>query len=109
MQDWLSPLTPPKAACHSNFHESGLCDVHTGCQARVVLIESFGSLHHSNGNLHWENGCVVNPVRLCASVLTRKILVTSDFLLPARLDHAGIRGHEGLPGVAWQVSSAHNL
>jgi len=41
--------------------------------------------------------------------LTRKILVTSDFLLPARLDHAGIRGHEALPGVAWQVSSAHNL
>jgi hypothetical protein len=50
MQDWLNPLTPPKAACHSSFHESGLCDVqHTVCQARVVLIESFGSLHHSNG------------------------------------------------------------
>lgn len=105
MQDWLSPLTPPKATCHSNFHESGLCDVqHTVCQARVVLIESFGSLHHSNGNLHWKNGCAVNLVRL-----TRKILVTSDFLLPARLDPAGIRVLEALPGVAWQVSSAHNL
>ncbi len=41
--------------------------------------------------------------------LTRKIFVTSDFLSPARLDHVGVRGHEALPGVAWQVSSAHNL
>jgi hypothetical protein len=73
MQDWLSPSTSPKAACHSNFHESGLCDVqHTVCQARVVLIESFGSLHHFNGNLHWKNGCVVNLVRLCASEIDQE-------------------------------------
>ncbi len=85
MQDWLSPLTPPKAACHSNFHEHGLCDVqHTVCQARVVLIEIFGSLHHSNGNLHWKNGCAVNLVRLCASEIDQEDFCDIRFFIASK-------------------------
>jgi hypothetical protein len=85
MQDWLSPLTPPKAACHPNFHESGLCDVqHTVCQARVVLIESFGSLRHSNGYLHWKNGCVVNLVRLHASEIDQEDFGDIKFFIASK-------------------------